>query len=122
MAKRATKSEKALSPKVEAFAEDLGRLLGTAQAKAQHWLGQRQDIVKHLMAVRDTASRLLTDLGHQAERAGRRGRRALGRGQAEVYAPAPQSKRKRRKMSAAARKLISEAQKKRWAALRAKGK
>ena len=117
MAKRA-RGEKALSPKVEAFAEDLGRLLGTAQAKAQHWLGQRQDIVKHLTAVRDTASKLLTDLGHEAQRAARRGRPS----KSGPFAPAPQSKRKRRKMSAAARKLISEAQKKRWAALRAKGK
>jgi hypothetical protein len=122
MAKRTGQDQKVLSPKVEAFAEDLGRLLGTAQAKAQHWLGQRQDIVKHLTAVRDTASKLLTELGHEAQRVGRRGR-ASKRGQQDTpFAPAPQSKRKRRKMSAAARKLISEAQKKRWAALRAKGK
>ncbi|HEY2904807.1 MAG TPA: hypothetical protein VGJ29_02845 [Vicinamibacterales bacterium] len=122
MAKRARKGENVLSPKVEAFAEDLGRLLGTAQAKAQHWLGQRQDIVKHLTAVRDTASKLLADLGHEAQRVARRGRPSKSGQAAASFAPAPQSKRKRRKMSAAARKLISEAQKKRWAALRAKGK
>ncbi len=122
MAKRARQGEKVLSPKVEAFAEDLGRLLGTARAKAQHWLGQRQDIVKHLTAVRDTASKLLADLGHEAQRAVRRGRPSKGGQEGASFAPAPQSKRKRRKMSAAARKLISEAQKKRWAALRAKGK
>jgi len=122
MAKRTEQDQKVLSPKVEAFAEDLGRLLGTAQAKAQHWLGQRQDIVKHLTAVRDTASKLLADLGHEARRVGRQGRPSKRGGQGTAFAPAPQSKRKRRKMSAAARKLISEAQKKRWAALRAKGK
>ncbi len=122
MAKRTGQGEKPLSPKVEAFAEDLGRLLGTAQTKAQHWLGQRQDIVKHLTAVRDTASKLLSDLGHGAERVARRVPSAKGRTASQTFAPAPQSKRKRRKMSAAARKLISEAQKKRWAALRAKGK
>ncbi len=117
MAKRITsEGEKVLSPQVEAFAEDLGRLLGTAQAKAQGWLNQRQDIVKHLVGVRDTATKLLTELGHQAERTVRRGRPAKGAGPS---APAPQSKRKRRKMSAAARKLISEAQKARWAAVRA---
>ena len=118
MAKRTSnESNKVLSPKVEAFAEDLGRLLGTAQARAQNWLGQRQQIVKHLTGIRDTASKLLTDLGHQAERAARRGRPAKA---AMAFAPAPQSKRKRRKLSAAARKRISDAQKKRWAALKAK--
>jgi hypothetical protein len=117
MAKRATnKGDKVLPAKVEAFAEDLGRLLGTAQAKAQDWLGQRQEIVKYLSGIRDTASRLLTDLGHQAERAARTKRG----GRNSMYAPAPQGKRKRRKLSAAARKAISDAQKKRWAALRAK--
>ena len=120
MAKRGSSNqEKVLSPKVEAFAEDLGKLLGTAQAKAHGWLSQRQDIIKHLTGVRDTATKLLTDLGHQAERAVRRGRPAKAAGS---FAPAPQSKRKRRKMSAAARKLISQAQKKRWAALKAKEK
>ena len=108
MAKRTGKNgDKVLPAKVEAFAEDLGRLLGTAQVKADHWLGQRQDIVKHLTAVRDTASKLLADLGHQAERAGARVEQAVAEGT-----------RKRRKLSAAARKAISDAQKKRWAALK----
>jgi hypothetical protein len=49
--------------RVEAFAEDLGRLLGTARAKADSWLNQRQEIVKHLTGIRDTASHLLTQLG-----------------------------------------------------------
>ena len=118
MAKRARNTtEKVLPAGVEAFAEDLGRLLGTAQAKAQHWIGQRQDIVKHLTAVRDTASKLLTELGHQAERTTKRGRPAKAAG---AFEPAPQSERTRWKMSAAARNLISQAQKKRWAALKAK--
>src|SRR4051794_9856213 len=117
MAKRASnQGQKALPAKVEAFAEDLGRLLGTAQAKAQHWLGQRQEIVKHLTGIRDTASRLLTDLGHEAERL----RARPGRKAGTTYAAAPKGKRKRRKLSAAARKAISDAQKRRWAALRAK--
>ena len=51
---------------IEAFAEDLGRLLGSARAKADNWLGQRRQIVKHLTDIRDTASHLLTQLGDQA--------------------------------------------------------
>src|SRR5260370_451151 len=60
--------------KIEDFAEDLGRMLGTARAKAEGWLGQRQAIAKHLAEIRETASKLLTDLGHEAQRAVRRGR------------------------------------------------
>ena len=99
------------------FSEDLGRLLGTAQAKAKHWLGQRQEIVKHLSDIRDTAARLLADLGtgHRGG-PGRRGRAAT----ADVATP--QAPRKRRRLSAAARKAISDAQKRRWAAVKAKAK
>jgi hypothetical protein len=98
----------------EAFAEDLGRLLGTARAKADSWIGQRTEITKTLSEIRDTATKLLSDLGHQAERVVRRGRQT----RAEVLAPPP-TKKQRRKLSAKARKAIAAAQKKRWAAYRA---
>jgi hypothetical protein len=104
--------------KLEEFAEDLGRLLGTARAKAEGWLGQRQTIVKNLTELRDTATKLLTDLGHQAERVVRRGRPAGSRNQPQV-AKQPVSRKKRRKMSAAARAKIGAAQRARWAKLKA---
>src|SRR4051812_26972171 len=105
----------AVESKIESFAEDLGRLLGTAQTKAQSWLGQRQAIVKNLTELRDTASKLLADLGHHAENAVRRGRpRKTASAASGSAAP-----RKRRKMSAKARKAISDAQKARWAKQRA---
>jgi hypothetical protein len=106
---------------IEGFAEDLGRLLGVAAAKADRWLGQRQTIVKHLTDVRDTASQLLANLGHQAQAAvagKRRGRPAgsknpvVNKIRGSLVALTP---RKRRKMSAKARKAISNAQKARWA-------
>jgi hypothetical protein len=103
--------------KIEEFADDLGTLLGTAQAKAQGWLGQRTQIAKTLEGVRDTASRLLADLGHEAQRAvrGRRGR-PPGSGTSKREPGRPKgSGRKRRKMSAEARAKISAAQKARWA-------
>src|SRR6476659_5363960 len=96
MAKRPATSTEA---KVEAFAEDLGRLLGTARAKADSWLSQRQAIAKELEQIRDAATKLLTDLGHTAER--QVGRWVI--------------RRARRKMSAKARALISAAQRARWA-------
>jgi hypothetical protein len=49
---------------LEGFAEDLGRLLGTAAAKADKWMAQRQAIVKQLTDVRDTASKLLAEHDH----------------------------------------------------------
>src|SRR5262245_21503480 len=94
--------------KIEDFAEELGKMLGTAEAKARGWLGQRQQIAKTLVGIRDTANKLLGDLGHQAAGAasafarGRRGR-------------PPGSRNRKRKMSAEARKRISDAQKARWA-------
>src|SRR5215204_605146 len=101
------------STKMEEFAEDLGRLLGNARAKAEGWLGQRHNVAKQLEQIRDTATSLLTQLGDATIR--RRGRR-----------PGPQGPRKnaqgaratasgaypRRKLSAKAREAISRAQKK----------
>ncbi len=108
--------------KTEEFAEDLGKLPGTAQVKAQGWLGQRTQIAKALEDVRDTASRLLADLGHEAQRAvpDRRGR-PPGSGTSKRGPGRPKgSGRKRRKMSAAARAKISAAQKARWARQKAR--
>ena len=61
--------------KIEEFAEDLGGLLGMARAKAEGWLGQRQEIVKHLSEIRDTATKLLSDLGQHAQEVVHRRRR-----------------------------------------------
>jgi hypothetical protein len=112
------------------FAEDLGRILGQARNKADHWLGQRQAIVKQLTQLRDEASGLLNQLGHQAAAAGQRGRgvadsfvagyRKRGPGRPKGSKNRKTiiivgGKRKRRRMSAAARAKISAAQKKRWA-------
>src|SRR5262245_3831315 len=93
--------------KIEDFAEELGRLLGTAEAKARGWLGQRQPIAKTLEGSRDTANKLLDDLGHRAQAGVRRGRRAA--------AGRPGRPKKRRTMSAEAREKIRQAQLKRWA-------
>jgi hypothetical protein len=112
--------------KIEDFAEDLGKMLGSARAKAEGWLGQRQAIVNNLTELRDTASHLLSELGQKAQRAVRRGRRAGLAAAAEVAAikrgprrPAGSGRKKKRTMSAATRAAISLAQKARWARQRA---
>jgi hypothetical protein len=101
--------------RIEGFAEDLGRLLGSAQNKAESWLSQRSDIAKHLENVRDTAIDLLNQLGVPGAgasrgRSGRKSRRASG------------GTRRKRTMSPEARERIAAAQRKRWAKVRkAKG-
>ena len=93
--------------KIEEFAEDLGRLLGTARAKAEGWIGQREKIAKQLAEISKTASALYNQLMSRAA--------VVRRGAGQPKA----SGRKRRRMSAEARRRISEAQKKRWAAQKA---
>jgi hypothetical protein len=132
MAKRAKSVESGGSVEgaIGGFAEDLGRLLGQARNKADSWLGQRQAIVKQLTQLRDEASSLLNQLGHQAAAAGQRSRRVADSFVAGYQKRGPgrprgtknrrgiiivSGKRRRRKMSAAARAKISAAQKARWA-------
>jgi hypothetical protein len=119
MAKRASSDTQ---QKIDDFAEDLGKMLGSARAKAEGWLGQRQAIVKNLTELRDTASQLLSELGQKAQHAVRRGRRAGRAAAAEVGPikrgpgrPVGSGRNKKRTMSAAARAAISRAQKARWA-------
>jgi len=108
------------------FAEDMGRLLGQARNKAEGWLGQKQSIVKQLVQLRDEASKLLSDLGHNVAETAfpRRGRPAGSKGAAKRGPGRPKgtAKRGRRKMSADARARISAAQKARWAKQKASEK
>jgi hypothetical protein len=68
---KARRNIAAAEHKLEGFAEDLGRMLGHARTKAEGWLGQRRAIVKNLTELRDEASKLLSQLGHDAAVAGR---------------------------------------------------
>src|SRR6476660_5540475 len=94
------------------FAEDLGRLLGTAQAKASSWLEQRKNIADQLTQIRDTANDYLQRLSGEASNvvaAVRRGRRrgrppGSGKKTGGYKAPAAAVKGKRKGgMSAAGR-------------------
>lgn len=91
-------------------AENIGSALGTVMAKVDAWMAQRSEIAREL---REVADRIMT------------GENPFGR---RVTTPSMLAKeivkregqgslaRKRRKLSAAARKAISDAQKARWAA------
>ncbi|MBA2304704.1 MAG: hypothetical protein H0W08_19010 [Acidobacteria bacterium] len=113
------------------FAEDLGRILGTAQTKASAWMDQRKSIAEQLTQIRDTANTYLQQLaGSGANLAGavaraRRGRppggagkRGPGRPPKDSPAPAEAvtaGRKKKRTMSLEARQKIGEAQRRRWA-------
>jgi hypothetical protein len=113
--------------RIEDFAEDLGKMLGQARNKAEGWLNQRETIVKNLTQLRDEATTLLAQLGHDAGIAARRGIRVF-RGRPPASRALVVNKlreapiRKRRKMSKAARAKISAAQKARWAKQKAAAK
>lgn len=104
------------------FAEDLGRLLGTAQAKASNWLNQRKNVIDELTQLRDTANQLLNDLsgsGAAAMRGARRGARKASNGTtAQPATTTGARKGGRRKMSAAARREVSQRMRRYWAARR----
>jgi hypothetical protein len=98
-------------------------LLGTAQVKAQDWLGQRKAIAEQLTQIRDAATRYLEQLTGAEEPAVRRSRkpgRPAGSKNTQAKnkqaaAGAEASKGKRKGMTAAQRKAVGVRMKKYWA-------
>ena len=71
--------EQKVEDKLLDLAEDLGRLLGTAENRVTGWLGDRQAIATQLTRIRDTANTYLRELtagGAALAAAVERGRRA----------------------------------------------
>jgi hypothetical protein len=58
----AADSEKTVEQRVVAFAEQLGRLVGTVESKAEGWLDQKA-LNSQLTQIRDGATELLNQLG-----------------------------------------------------------
>jgi len=102
------------------FAEDLGRLLGMAEKRANAWLHQRGEVTRQLTAVRDKATRLLERLdGLDGIGRGRRpGASAGSRNGAARGGPGgggTKGTRTRKGMSAAARKAVGARMRRYWA-------
>ena len=128
MAKRGRPAGLAAENKIINYAENLGHFLGGVRAKVTSWNSERQQLVKHLSALVSDAQGLLLELGHQAGRAGRSGRRAASalveaagqrRGPGRPKGSKNKPRRKRRKLSADARARIAVAQRRRWAKVKA---
>jgi len=88
---------------------DLQRVLNAAAERVGTWIGERQALAKHLEGIRETATRLLGELGTAASGAARGANKAAG---------AAPKKRRRSKLSAEGRAAIVAAQKARWAKVR----
>ena len=105
--------------RIDEFAEDLGRLLGSAQAKAEDWLGQRKAILEHLTGLRDTANGLIARLGggssSEPAARGRKPGRPPGSGATRGPGGPAGTVKKKRTMSPEARARIAAAQRARWA-------
>jgi hypothetical protein len=105
-----------IESKVEEFAEDLGRILGTAQAKASAWLNQRKSVAEQLTTIRNTADQMLRQLGDESGLLWRRAKGGVRKGRiTSTGDPGGAGPKKKRVMSAKARAAISRAQKLRWA-------
>ena len=85
---------------------DLQRVLNAAAERVGTWIGERQALAKHLEGIRETATRLLGELGKAT---GTQGTKKTG---------AAPKKRRRSKLSAEGRAAIVAAQKARWAKVR----
>lgn len=75
MAKSETPTPDSVQEKVVAFAEQLGRIVGTVQAKTEGWF-DRQALRDELTSVRDTAASLLEQLGGEGQAAAKKKRMA----------------------------------------------
>lgn len=68
-------TDDAMEQRVVAFAEQLGRMVGTIQAKAEGWM-DRETLNKQVASVRDEATRLLEQLAGGAKKATTRAKAA----------------------------------------------
>jgi hypothetical protein len=66
-----TSTADAMEQRVVAFAEQLGRIAGTFQAKAEGWL-DREALTKQIASVRDSATELLEQLASSATKGSKR--------------------------------------------------
>ena len=96
-------------PKTVVAAETIGSALGAVMAKVDTWLAQRQEIAREL---REVADKVMAGENPFAQRVTTPS--MLAKEVAQINAPEG-TRRRRRKMSAAAREKIAAAQRARWA-------
>ncbi len=121
MAKKRRKRRTGAEVAIGDFAQEMGRILGTAENKARSWLDQRKSIATQLTQVRDKADSLLRELsGGAASLAsaatGKRRGRPPGSGKKKT------AKKRGRTFTAAQRKEQAERMRAYWANKKKTGK
>jgi hypothetical protein len=95
------KPESEAAKHIADYAEEVGIFIGSVEARVRDWSAERKQITERLLTIRDSATRLLVELGHQFEK-GRRGARrgrppgrraAKKRGEARKVEAVAQAKR-----------------------------
>jgi hypothetical protein len=109
--KRRRKSRNRLGDAAESF----GHVLGVLTSKVEHVNRQRAEVSKEILSFVKSAQGMLAELGHQAQLRLPKGRRFLG----SIGSTAKPGRKRGHKVSAAARRKMSLAAKRRWAAKRA---
>jgi hypothetical protein len=99
-------------------AESFGTLLGVLTRKVEHVNRQRAEVSKEILSLVKSAQGMLSELGHRAELRLPKRRRLLD----SIGATGKPGRKQGRKVSAAARRKMSLAAKRRWAAKRAEQK
>ena len=110
--KRSRKSRNRLGDTAESF----GHVLGVLTSKVEQVNRQRAEVSKEIMGFVKSAQNMLSELGHQAELRLPKGRKLVNSAMAAVGRP---GRKRGYKVSAAARRKMSLAAKRRWAAKRA---
>lgn len=112
--KRGRKSRNKLGDAAESF----GHVLGVLTSKVQQVNQQRAQVSKEIMGFVKSAQGMLSELGHRAELRMPNGRKFLS----SIAAAGKPGRKRGYKVSAAARRKMSLAAKRRWAARRAEQK
>jgi hypothetical protein len=113
--KRGRKSRNKLGDAAESF----GHVLGVLTSKVEQVNKQRAEVSKEILGFVKSAQGMLSELGHQADLRLPNGRKFLGSALAAIRKP---GRKRGYKVSAAARRKMSLAAKRRWAARRAEQK
>jgi hypothetical protein len=93
MAKQEMKME-SMEERVIAFSEQLGRVVGTVQAKAEGWM-DRDALKKQIVSIRDGAADLLEQMAAKEKKVVRKVVAAVAKGRSGGYVDAPGKKHRK---------------------------
>ncbi len=88
------KTAEAMEARVIAFSEQLGRVVGTVQAKAEGWM-DRDALKNQIASIRDGATALLEQMAGKEKKAVKKVVAAVAKGRSGGYVDAPGKKHRK---------------------------